>query len=181
MSSIRLPILYLVVLNLALLGPTPSSYGAGGGVLNNPRAFFTTDLPGKPGDTVGARVEFQSILFKLNTVQGKYKVVPVLLENRGPEPIALSRSDDTFVVLFDGSSVPGILQLSKADRDLWDSLDSSTQRMLSYPEQVGKNEAVMIYVFVKEADLSGMPTGFDYTVKSLGRTLTLRTLPPKAA
>jgi len=181
MSSIRLPILYLVVLNLALLGPTPSSYGAGGGVLNNPRAFFTTDLPGTPGDTVGARVEFQWILFKLNTVQGKYKVVPVLVENRGPEPIGLSRSDDTFAVLFEGRSVPGILQLSKADRDLWDSLDSSTQRMLSYPEQVGRNEAVMIYVFFKEADLSGMPTGFDYTVKSLGRTLTLRTLAPKAA
>lgn len=181
MSRIRLPIPYLVVLSLALLGPAPSSYGAGGGVLNNPRVFFTTDLPGQPGETVGARVELQSILFKLNTVRGKYKVVPVLVENRGPEPIALSRSDDTFLVLFEGRSAPGILQLSRVDREFWDSLDSSTQRMLSYPEQIGRNEAVMIYVFVKEADLSGMPKGFDYTVKSLGRTFTLRTLPPMAA
>jgi len=181
MSSIRLPILHLVVLSLALFGPAPSSYGAGGGVLNNPRVFFTTDRPGQPGDAVGAWVELQSILFRLTSVQGKYKVLPVLVENRGAEPIALSRSDDTFLVLSEGRSVPGILQLSKVDREIWDSLDSSTQRMLSYPEQVGRNEAVMIYVFVKEADLSGLPQGFDYTVKSLGRTLTLRTLPPKAA
>jgi hypothetical protein len=181
MSSIRLLVLYVVVAGLALLGSAPSSHGAGGGVLNNPRVLFTTDRPGQPGETVGAQVELQSILFKLNAVQGKYKVLPLLVENRGPEPIVLSRSDDTFMVLFEGRSVPGILQLSKVDRELWDSLDSSTQRMLSYPEQIGRNEAVMIYVFVKEAELPGMPQGFDYTVKSVGRTFTLRTLPPKLA
>jgi len=181
MSSIRLLIVCVVVASLALLGSAPSSHGAGGGVLNDPRVLFTTDRPGQPGGTVGARVELQSILFKLNTVQGKYKVFPLLVENRGPEPIALSRSDDTFALLFEGRSVPGILQLSRVDRELWDSLDSSTQRMLSYPEQIGRNEAVMIYVFVKEADLSGVPQGFDYTVKSLGRTLTLRALAAKAA
>lgn len=147
---------------------------AGGGVLNNPGVLFTTDIPGQPRDSIGVRVQLPTVLFKLNTVQGKYRVAPVLIENRARTPVALSRSEDTCVVLLAERSVPGILDLSRVDRALWDALDSWMRKMLAYPDEVGPEAAVMIYVFIPDA--IDLPRGFDYTIKALGRTLPVRPL-----
>ena len=42
------------------------------------------------------------------------------------------------------------------------------------------DQAINIYFFVPEFDYAGPPTGFDYTIKSLGRTLEMRRPPSMA-
>jgi hypothetical protein len=173
--------LRVIFLGLSLwMAPLPC-YAVGGGVLNHPTEQFSTDIPEQPHHKVRAAVSLQLILFRLNTVHDKYKVVPVLVENHTRDPITLSRSEDAFVALFDERSVPGILQLSHVDRNFWDSLDSEMRKMLAYPEEIGPGDGVMLYVFIPQSDAPNIPTGFDYTIKSLDRTLKLRIPRPAMA
>jgi len=156
-------------------------WGAGGGILNDPTTYLTTAQPGQPPSRFQAWVRMPSIQFKLNTVAGKYRIIPIVIENQGAEAVALSGATDRVVVTVGGRKVPAILELFKADRPLWDSWDLSLRRPLTYPAQVRPDESVMIYAFVRVADVPEAPESLDFTIRSLGRTLALRKLPAMAA
>jgi hypothetical protein len=157
------------------------AWGAGGGILNDPTATFTTEQPGQPPGSVRAWVRLQSVQFRLNAVNGKYRLVPIVVENHGAQPLALSGVADRVTLVFADRSVPAILELFKVDRPFWDSLDLSLHKSLSYPTEVAPEDSVMIYAFVKAADVREIPQGVDFMIQSLGSTLKLRQRPAAAA
>jgi hypothetical protein len=114
-------------------------------------------------------------------VQGKYKVFPLFLESRPDGPaVSLSRDGDTVSVSANGRTVTGILDLAKADPELWDGLDAPLKEALLYPATLEADEARTIYVLAPAAELQGKPDSFSLFIKSLDHTLEIRKPPPTA-
>lgn len=129
-------------------------------------------------DLPRAAIRFDDVLYALNTVQGKYKVVPVMLES-GPEglPIGLSRDADVFSISAGGRTVQGILDLAKADPELWGSLETPLKEALLYPAGLEPEEMRTIYILAPASELQGLPDSFSLFIKSLDHTLEI----PKSA
>ncbi|HEX5529922.1 MAG TPA: hypothetical protein VFZ82_10185 [Methylomirabilota bacterium] len=149
---------------------------AGGGApLNDPQETYTNSWKEAPNDGVISSVTVQFVSYELNSVAGKYKLIPVLLRTGArPAPLVLSLEQDRFSVRNGGKTIPASFQLSALDRTLWDSLPSDTKKRLTYPEQLSPNSAMIVYAFVPLADLKGRPEGFEYAIKSLPAPLLLQ-------
>jgi len=164
-----------------------ASFAAGGGALNDPQETYSTERIGPeraatPDQGVNASVTVQFVSYALNSVGGKYRLIPLLLRiGPRPAPLALAIDQDRLVVLAGGKKIPASFQLSALDRPLWDSLSPETKKRLTYPEQLSANSASVVYAFVPLADLPGPPDGFELTLKSLAAPLTLLPEPKKAA
>lgn len=172
---------------LMVAASATASFAAGGGALNDPQETYSTERIGPeraatPDQGVTASVTVQFVSYALNSVGGKYKLIPLLMRiGARPAPVALAIDQDRLVVLSGGKKVPASFQLSALDRPLWDSLSPETKKRLTYPEQLSPNSAAVIYAFVPIADLAGLPEGFEYTVKSLAAPLVMLPEPKKAA
>jgi hypothetical protein len=153
---------------------------AGGGTLNDPQETYTNSWKGMPNDGVIASVTVQFVTYELNSVAGKYKLIPVLLRT-GARSAPLALEQDRLVVSCGGKKIAASFQLSALDRTLWDSLPPDTKRRLTYPEQLSPDSAMMVYAFVPLADLKGQLEGFEYTIKSLPAPLLLQPEPKKKA
>jgi hypothetical protein len=155
---------------------------AGGGTLNDPQETYTNSWKGMPNDGVIASVTVQFVTYELNSVAGKYKLIPVLLRaGARSAPLTLALEQDRLVVSCGGKRIAASFQLSALDRTLWDSLPPDTKRRLTYPEQLSPDSAMMVYAFVPLADLKGQLEGFEYTIKSLPAPLLLQPEPKKKA
>jgi hypothetical protein len=171
-------VLVLLAMALAAL----AALAAGGGVLNNPQETYTNSWTGTPTDRVVASVTVQFVSYELNSIAGKYKLIPILLSAAGRQaPVALSIEQDRLIVISDGKRVAASLQLSSLDRTMWDSLPPETQNWLIYPEQLKPDSSLMVYAFVPLAELKGRPKGFEYTIKSLPAPLLLQPEAKKGA
>jgi hypothetical protein len=159
-----------------------TALAAGGGALNDPQTVYVTVTAGRPPVEVTATVTLQLVGYELNSVAGKYKLIPIRLQaGRLEKPLLLSLDEDGLVATRDGKRVDASFQLSKLDRPLWDSLSPETRNRLTYPEQLRPESAVVVYAFLPLAELKEPPSTFEYTIKSLPGTLLLRPAPPKAA
>jgi hypothetical protein len=129
-------------------------------------------------DLPRAAIRFDDVLYALNTVQGKYKVFSLMLESRPDgSPVSLSREADTFSISAGGRTVQGILDLAKADPELWGSLETPLKEALLYPAALEAEETRTIYVLAPASELQGMPESFSLFIKSLDYTLEI----PKSA
>ena len=172
---------------LMVAASATASLAAGGGALNDPNETYSSAwvVPGQPvatdpGVTASTAVHF--VPYALNSVGGKYKLVPLLLRiGARPGALPLSIDQDRLFVLSKGRKIAASFQLSALDRALWDSLPPETKKHLTYPEQLSPNSAAVVYAFVPLADLQGPPEAFEYAIKSLPAPLQLIPEPKKKA
>ena len=132
-------------------------------------------------DLPRAQIRFDDVLYALNTVQGKYKIFPLMLESRPDgSPVRLSPDGDAFSINANGHEVAGILDLAKADPELWASLDTRLKEALLYPAGLEADETRMIYILAPAAELPGLPDSFTLFIKSLDHKLDIQKPPPTA-
>lgn len=167
----------IVILCIAVAGLTASpALAAAGGT----RTTFYVTRDNRP-DLPRAQISFDSVLYALNTVQGKYRVFPLMLESRPDgSPVSLSRDGDVFSINTNGHEVAGILDLAKADPELWGSLDTRLKEALLYPAGLEADETRMIYILAPAAELPGPPESFTFFIKSLDHKLDIQKPGPTA-
>ena len=171
-----------IVVGMTVAVVATVALAAGGGTLNDPQETYSNSWKGVPNDGVIASVTVQFVSYELNSVAGKYKLIPVLLHTGArPTPLPLALEQDRLVVMSGGRTIAASFQLSALDRTLWDSLPPDTKKRLTYPEQLSPNSAMMVYAFVPLADLKGPLEGFEYTIKSLPAPLLMQLEPKKKA
>lgn len=136
-------------------------------------------------------VEIERVIFKLNSLKDKYKVVRIRVENRMSEVITLSGDQDAIELVIDGGIVVrGTFNLRGQDSSLWDSLSEDMREALTYPLSIrgaksdGVNprrpEVVYVFAFFPADKVSEVPRSFLYTIQSVGRAVKIQ-LPPVTA
>lgn len=169
-------------LGIALALASTAALGAGGGAVNDPQTTLSNIATGPLSEGIIVSVTMQLVSYELNSVAGKYRLFAVQLRGAGrPGPVALSREQDRLVVISGTTRINASFELSALDRALWDSLSPQARNWLTYPDRLERDGAVVVYAFVPLADLTGMPTAFEYTIKSLPAPLQLRPEAKKAA
>src|SRR5882762_7553643 len=86
---------------------------------------FIGKLNPTPGHTNECEfsIEIEPMTFKVNSLQNRYKVVRIRVENRMKEAIKLSGEEDSIEVeVAGGSAIRGVFNLQAQDGPLWDSL-----------------------------------------------------------
>lgn len=180
-------ILTRVVCGLAIAGGATACLAGGGGALNDPQETYSTERIGPeraaaPDEGVNASITIQFVSYALNSVGGKYRLLPLLVRvGARPAALPLAIEQDRLAVMSNGRKIPASFQLSTLDRPLWDSLSAETRKRLTYPDQLSPNSAAVIYAFVPLADLPVPPDGFEYTIKALTAPLLLLPEPKKKA
>jgi hypothetical protein len=124
------------------------------------------------------KVELEPILFRLVSLQNKYKVIRVNIVNRSKKPLQLSLQDDRFQIRIgapgaaNAKVVNAVLDIARTDPDWWKSLDPALQRALAYPDQaaIRTSEEENIFVFVPVADLPAFPDQLLFSIKSFSAT-----------
>lgn len=128
-----------------------------------------------PGKMVFS-VALERMLFTLNSLENKYKVVRIQIENASKSPLPLSvEKDEMEIVLENGKTVTGILNIRKHDPELWNGLKPGMREMLAYPEVLtarpqGKG-VHNIFVFIPDPKLDLLPVVFRYRIDSLEKKL----------
>lgn len=133
-------------------------------------------------------VEIERVMFKLNSLKDKYKVVRIRVENRMSAPIMLSADQDAIeLVIGNGNVVRGTFNLRGQDGALWDSLSEDMRKSLAYPlsirgvkgDGVNSRQPEVIYVlaFFPADKVPEMPRSFRYTIQGVGKTVKIE-LPP---
>jgi hypothetical protein len=133
-------------------------------------------------------VEIERVMFKLNSLKDKYKLVRIRVENRMSGPIKLSGAEDGIELeMGDGNVVRGTFNLQGQDGSLWDSLSEDMRKALAYPLSIrgvkgdGVNprrpEVVYVFAFFPADKASEVPRSFRYTIQSVGKTVKIE-LPP---
>jgi hypothetical protein len=113
-------------------------------------------------------IEIEKVMFHLNSVQNKYKVVRIKINNYSKKALHLSKEKDKIELHLPGNrSIPGILDLSNHDPTFWDTFDAAMRKTLVYPEVVKEGEEENIFVFIPDPKLEELPLEFLYTIDSL--------------
>jgi hypothetical protein len=145
-----------------------------------------------PTDSFAGRcyfsAEIERIAFNLTSLNDKYKVIRIRVENEKGESIKLSVEKDGIALGFkDGQRVRGTFNLKSEDGPVWDSLSDEMRSALAYPlsiraAKVGDasrtREVVHFFAFFPADKVTDVPNSLDYTIESLGKTITL-TGPPQ--
>ncbi len=114
------------------------------------------------------------VMFTLNSLESKYKVIRIQIENGSKSILPLSvEKDEMEIILEDGKKVTGILNLRKDAPELWNGFKPELREMLSYPEVVtarpqGKG-LHNIFLFIPDPKLDTLPVVFRYRIDSLNR------------
>jgi hypothetical protein len=166
----------LLYVSLALALGVPAA-AAGGGGSGYSEYYLTSVERGRPAPTIQVWMRLDATSFAVNSVEKQYKLLPLVLENSTDKPITLSAAQDRVTVVTNSDeSISASIQIAKLDRPLWDSWDSRTHNKIEYPQSVEPHQSRVIYVFVPRGELAELPRQVDFTIASLGLTLTLREL-----
>jgi hypothetical protein len=138
-------------------------------------------------------ISIEPVMFRLQTVASRYRLVRLRVSNPTPAPVVLSSDADRLeVVPQSGPSVRALLKPQQADPAFWDGLSPEVRETLAYPELLKGTpapaagarpevpESVYIYVLVP-ADVNQAPRSFRYTIASLNQTIVLDTRRAAAA
>jgi len=120
--------------------------------------------------------EINPILFLVNSMHGRYKVVEIKIKNWSKKKLSLSKESDK--VAFDSNRIEGILDLAKHDPTLWDSMKPELREVLAYPQSILPNNEKNVYVFIPIDRMSEGPPGLiRYSFDSLpGKDATIGVL-----
>lgn len=131
------------------------------------------------------RLGIDKIGFLLNTVDKKFKLVRIRLDNHSKETIRLSAENDNIDLYFkkdpnafvdpmkpleehrnDSVKIPGILDLSIHDPNLWSSFTEEIRNNITYPNSIEKGETEVITVFFPAAKIETLPLAIRYKIAS---------------
>ena len=136
-------------------------------------------------------VEIERVLFQLNSIKDKYKVIRIRVENRMIGPLKLSADQDAIEAEVNGGDVVrGTFNLQGQDGALWDSLSDDMRKELAYPLSIRgvkgnevnprRPEVVYVFAFFPADKVSTVPRSFRYTIQSAGKTVKIE-LPGQTA
>lgn len=136
-------------------------------------------------------IEVERVTFLLSSIEGRYRLIRLRVENATQTPLVLSRQNDRIEArLRDGRSLSGILDLRAADSAYWDGLDAQQRQTLAYPERIEagrapagetvRPEVVYLYVFLPAEGFTTLPKMFIYRIASLPQAIEMP-LPPETA
>ena len=126
-----------------------------------------TYIDGDSGGVCSFSTQFEKVLFRLNSVQNKYKAVRIRIVNYSKSPLLLSAERDKIELIYDQRGIPGILNIANHDPAFWDSLDLEMRKALVYPKKVEAGEEENIFVFLPDSNLTELPIKFLYVIDSL--------------
>ncbi|MCI0564213.1 MAG: hypothetical protein MN733_37535 [Nitrososphaera sp.] len=152
----------------AIITFTEESAPINGGIGKPDHYVGQIQLGQNPGEECQFLIEIERILFRLNSVENKYKVVRIKINNQSGSILHLSREKDKIELYFpNNNTVLGILDLSNHDPAFWDAFEADMRRILAYPEVVKAGEEENIFVFIPDPKLKEPPMAFLYTIESL--------------
>lgn len=184
MKSVKLFICSLLVF-LALLGqPTRGSISPEAG---QPRRYVGgLSLGDAREERCEFAIEVDKIAFVLNSLENKYRLIRVRVDNFSRTPILLSPDKDSFELkIGENIAVKGLLSLRKADPQLWDSLTIEMREALAYPQtfepakvstEGGREtpQPIYLFVFFPKDKVPQLPGSFTYRIDSLDKTSEIR-------
>jgi hypothetical protein len=155
-----------------------------GGEFKETRYRGEIQMGGDSGKIVFSAV-IDRVMFTLNSLESKYKVIRIQIENgsRSTFPLSLEK-DEMEIILEDGKKVAGILNLRKDAPELWSAFKPELREMLAYPEVVtarpqGKG-LHNVFLFIPDPKLDTLPAVFRYRIDSLDKVVEMKILlPPK--
>lgn len=141
-------------------------------------------IPGQDGqDRCRLSVEIERVGFLLNTVQGRYKLARVRVENLGTSAVSLSPERDRLELeLASGETIPASLDLQRADSTFWDALSADMRQILAYPASIkagreprggASPEVVYLYALFPADRVTALPSAFVYRIDSIGQPVRI--------
>ena len=154
---------------------------------------YNAEVPGANG-TYRFNIAIEPVMFRLQTMQGKYRLVRLRISNGTTTALALSADRDRIELLVDNAApaVAAVLNPLRLDPTFWGALDGETREALAYPVTLKgipapspgagapKPESLYIYLLVPAAQVSKLPQSFRYTIASLNQTIRIETRPAAA-
>lgn len=137
-------------------------------------------------------IEVDKIAFVLNSIESKYRLIRVRVDNFSKTPILLSSDKDIFELRFEGDiTVKGLLNLRKADPLLWDSLTIEMREALAYPQTFEpakvstdggreRPQPIYLFIFFPKDKVPKLPGSFSYRIDSQDKTCDIRENLPAA-
>jgi hypothetical protein len=140
------------------------------------------------------RIDLEPVMFRLQTMQGKYRLVRLRISNSTTTALALSADRDRIELLMkDAPAVAAVLNPLRLDPAFWGSLAAETRETLAYPltlkgitastpggDPPSRPESLYIYLLVPAVQVDKAPVSFRYTIASLNQTIEVRTSGPSA-
>lgn len=104
-------------------------------------------------------VELEPILFQIDSVQNKYRVIRINIKNNSQSPLKLSLEKDSVQVRIGSRVVGGSLNLADSDQQWWDGLSPELRKALAYPDQsaIKSGEEENVFAYFPVADLPTLP------------------------
>ncbi len=170
MRTIRLTTVILLVAMAAVLS---ADVAAANGKTWKKTQYEAAVRMGNGGKQIVFSAELDEPIFKITSVQNKYKVVHIKINNRSADPLPLSLQNDMIEVVMGAERLTGILDLRKVDATMWNAFPQDLRNELAYPQVVKNGEEQDIVVFIAKPALLELPTEFRYTVQSLPNKLVV--------
>jgi hypothetical protein len=114
-------------------------------------------------------VELEPILFQIDSVQNKYRVIRINIKNSSQSPLKLSLEKDSVQVRTGSRVVQGRLNLADSDQSWWDGLSPELRRALAYPDQsvIKGGEEENVFAYFPVADLPTPPTEILFKIEAV--------------
>lgn len=185
MTRQSLSVVFVVMLALVFVAERHSAGSVSGSA--NPSIGFDGVVRGADGrEQYRFLIDIEPVMFRLLTVQNKYSLVRLRIQNATTAALALSADTDRLdLVLKSGVSVPAVLNLQRGDATFWDALDAGTRETLAYPTTLKgvpapaaglsqpSPETLYFYAFFPASQVLEVPASFAYTIASLGQTIRI--------
>src|SRR5262249_48921917 len=136
----------------------------------------TYDGTARIGSDTGAScrflVELEPILFQVESIQGKYRVIRINIRNLSQSALNLSLQKDSIQVRVGSRLVNGSLDPAGLDSSWWDGLPVGLRTALAYPDQAGikGGEEENVFAYFPVADLAAPPAEILFKINSVSTT-----------
>jgi hypothetical protein len=104
-------------------------------------------------------VELEPILFQIDSVQDKYRVIRINIKNNSQSPLKLSLEKDSVQVRIASRVIGGSFNLADSERLWWDGLSPDLRKALAYPDQsaIKSGEEENVFAYFPVSDLPVLP------------------------